>query len=284
MTHAVIAVGMTALEAARRADLLALAAAADALARNTAPALAAPAAPAADTLARHAAPGPDAPAVDAAPAPAAPVSAAFLQIEDPPLTAELDRLADRGTREICLVGVALGGTGHSRSWLHRVAGHWLRTRGANPPTLLAAPDLLRTPDPAALADLARQGFRERRALAADQAPLENPSWQDVPHHRHQVFACRGPRCTAKGAQDVVRALNAALGEAGLGDDDVLLTITGCQFPCNHSPVVSVQPDDTWYGHMTPDAARALVAEHLSQAGPPGPDAAVSAHRLPRSPR
>lgn len=251
---AAVAVGMTPFEAAHRARLFALAAAADELLRTD----------------------------DSRPAAAA--SAAFLQLEDPPLVAELTRLADRGVREICLVGVVLGGSGHTRSWLHRVAGHWLRQRGPTGPVLRAAPDLLRSADPAELAELARRGLDEGRPLSADQAPLENPSWESVPRHRHQVFACRGPRCSAKGAQDVVRALNAALGEAGLGDDDVLLTVTGCQFPCNNSPVVSVQPDDVWYGHMTPDAARDLVADHLSQGGPPSPDAAISRHRLPRAPR
>lgn len=246
--RAVVAVGMTALEAAQRARLFALAANADEL------------------------------------FPDAAVSAAFLQIEDPPLIAELSRLADRGFTEICLVGVVLGGSGHTRSWLHRVAGHWLRQRGPAAPVVRAAPDLLRSADPAALVDLAVTGLDEGRSLSADQAPLENPSWEAVPGHRHQVFACRGPRCSAKGAQDVVRALNAALGEAGLGDDDVLLTITGCQFPCNNSPVVSVQPDDVWYGHMTPEAAGDLVTDHLSQDGPPGPEAAISRHRLPRARR
>ena len=62
---------------------------------------------------------------------------------------------------------------------------------------------------------------------------------------------------------------------GLGDDDVLLTHTGCQFPCNQAPVVSVQPDDVWYGHVDADAASRIVAEHFV-AGTP-----VESHRLPR---
>ena len=64
-------------------------------------------------------------------------------------------------------------------------------------------------------------------------------------------------------------------QQGLGDDDVLLVHTGCQFPCNHSPVVNVQPDDVWYGGVDPDAARLIVAEHLVA------DRPVEARRLPR---
>ncbi|MCW2747242.1 MAG: hypothetical protein JWP10_384, partial [Nocardioidaceae bacterium] len=62
---------------------------------------------------------------------------------------------------------------------------------------------------------------------------------------------------------------------GLGDDDVLITHTGCQFPCNQAPVMSVQPGDIWYGHVDGDAARAIVSEHLVGGE------VVAAHRLPR---
>ena len=41
-----------------------------------------------------------------------------------------------------------------------------------------------------------------------------------------------------------------------------VTHTGCQFPCNQAPVVSVQPDDVWYGGVDPDAARRIVRDHL----------------------
>ncbi len=73
----------------------------------------------------------------------------------------------------------------------------------------------------------------------------------------------------------MRALVLGLVTAGLGDDDVLLTHTGCQFPCNQAPVVTVQPDDVWYGAVNPAAARAIVDEHLVG------DTPVASHRLPR---
>jgi (2Fe-2S) ferredoxin len=73
----------------------------------------------------------------------------------------------------------------------------------------------------------------------------------------------------------MRAVILGLMEAGLGDDDVLVTHTGCQFPCNQAPVVTVQPDDTWYGHVDPEAAREIVRGHLVGGDP------VVHHRLPR---
>ena len=62
---------------------------------------------------------------------------------------------------------------------------------------------------------------------------------------------------------------------GQGDDDVLITHTGCQFPCNQAPVVSVQPDDVWYSHVDPDTARSIAREHLVEGRP------VESSRLPR---
>ena len=66
-----------------------------------------------------------------------------------------------------------------------------------------------------------------------------------------MLVCRGPRCTALGSDRTAEALILALMRTGQGDDDVLITHTGCQFPCNQAPVVSVQPDDVWYGAVTP---------------------------------
>ena len=48
----------------------------------------------------------------------------------------------------------------------------------------------------------------------------------------QVLLCRGPRCTGFGANQVATALSERLAEHDLGDDDVLVTATGCLFPCN----------------------------------------------------
>jgi (2Fe-2S) ferredoxin len=90
-----------------------------------------------------------------------------------------------------------------------------------------------------------------------------------------VMICRGPRCTAKGAVDNLRAMIMAMLEHELGDHDVLLVHTGCQFPCNQAPVISVQPDDVWYGEVTPEGAARIVSEHFIGGNP------VSDHRLVR---
>ncbi|GAB4007237.1 (2Fe-2S) ferredoxin domain-containing protein [Nocardioides ultimimeridianus] len=191
---------------------------------------------------------------------------AFLQMADPGLSAELTRLADTGVDTITLIGISLGPLGPGQSWLSRIAAHWWRERAGHRPTLRIAKRLATD-----LTDLPE----ETRPITSYEPGLTSEAWEDVSGHRHQVNLCRGPRCTAKGAGDSLRALILAMLEHELGDDDVLLVHTGCQFPCNQAPVVSVQPDDVWYGRVDPAVAAAIVTEHLVGGRP------LASHRLNR---
>ncbi|MGW5236517.1 NAD(P)H-dependent oxidoreductase subunit E, partial [Streptomyces nodosus] len=103
---------------------------------------------------------------------------------------------------------------------------------------------------------------EVKPITGQEPGLTSAAWNEVPGHRHQVLVCRGPRCTAKGSDETLAALVRRLTEHGLGDDDVLVTQTGCQFPCNQAPVVSVQPDDVWYGRVDAAAAVTILSEHV----------------------
>jgi (2Fe-2S) ferredoxin len=196
-------------------------------------------------------------------------SVAFLQMGDPSLSRELTRLADLGVEAVTLVGVSLGPLAPGHSWLRRVAAHWWRERAGHRPaiavTTRSVSDIGETR--AALADV--------RTLHGDETGLTSDAWEHVTGHRHQVLVCRGPRCTARGSDDVVRALVLGLVQAGLGDHDVLVTHTGCQFPCNQGPVVTVQPDDVWYGGVDPESASRIVTDHLVAGRP------VEGRRLPR---
>ncbi len=197
---------------------------------------------------------------------------AHLQLADPSLNLVLDRLAAAGAQRIVLVGVSGGLGGPGVSWLRRIAAAWWGSYGGRAPQVAVAPAYLSEPaEWNALVELARP-------VTGPGAGLTSPAWEDVPEHRHQVFVCRGPRCTAQGAQETWKALVLALMGAGLGDDDVLVTTTGCQFPCNHAPVVSVQPDDVWYGRVGADDMETVVSSHLVGNVP------VEGLRLPRRPR
>jgi len=194
---------------------------------------------------------------------------AFLQMGDPSLSLELTRLADLGAADITLAGVNLGPLAPAHSWLRRIAGHWWRERAGSRPVVNVASRLVTSllDFDVALTDL--------KPISGTEPGLTSAAWEDVTGHRRQVLVCRGPRCTARGGEETMRALILGLMEAGLGDHDVLVTHTGCQFPCNQAPVVSVQPDDVWYGDVDPAAAGAIVREHLVDGTP------LESHRLPR---
>jgi (2Fe-2S) ferredoxin len=194
---------------------------------------------------------------------------AFLQMGDPSLSRELTRLADLGVDDITLVGVDLGPLAPAHSWLRRIAGHWWRERAGARPVLDVATRLVTS-----LGDL-EDALTDLKPISGTEPGLTSAAWEDVTGHRRQVLVCRGPRCTAQGGEETMRALILGLMEAGLGDHDVLVTHTGCQFPCNQAPVVSVQPDDVWYGSVDSAAAGAIVTEHLVDGTP------LESHRLPR---
>jgi (2Fe-2S) ferredoxin len=197
-------------------------------------------------------------------------SVAFLQQADPSLSAELTRRADDGAEVVILVGVSLGPLGPAHSWLRRVAAYWWRERTGHRPEVLVATRLASSPDEVGAV------LGETRPITGAEPGLTSAAWEDVTGHRHQVMVCRGPRCAAKGAVDNLRALVLAMLQHELGDDDVLLVHTGCQFPCNQAPVLNVQPDDVWYGRVDPRAATAIVDQHLVGGAP------VESHRLPRA--
>ncbi|MDN5893364.1 MAG: (2Fe-2S) ferredoxin domain-containing protein [Nocardioides sp.] len=199
-------------------------------------------------------------------------SVAYLQMGDPSLSTELTRLAERGVTTIVLVGVSLGTLAPANSWLRRIAGHWWRGReGRHRPVVEVATAMMRGDlDLALVLDVTRP-------VAGTEAPLTSAVWEDVPAHRHQVFVCRGPRCTALKSDKTAEALALELMRLEQGDDDVLITQTGCQFPCNHAPVVSVQPDDVWYGGVDPETVCRIAQEHLVDDQP-----LTDHHRLARA--
>jgi (2Fe-2S) ferredoxin len=194
---------------------------------------------------------------------------AHLQVGDPSLSRELTRLADAGADRIAIVGVSLGSLAPAASWLRRIAAHWWRERAEPRPRLEVATALVTAEQELAAA------LADTRVVTGDEPGLTSAAWADVTRHRHQLLVCRGPRCTALGSDGTAEAFVLALMERGLGDDDVLVTHTGCQLPCNHAPVVSVQPDDVWYGGVDRETAREIVAAHLVAGRP------YDERRLPR---
>jgi len=202
---------------------------------------------------------------------------AFLQLGDPSLSSVLDRLADAGVGAVVAVPVCLGPLAPGPSWLRRVAAHWWRERLGHRPEVRVAGQVLGRLDGDVLGVLDHLR-RDARPVTGVEAGLVSAAWEEATAHRHQLLLCRGPRCTARRSDATAEAVAIALVEAGCSDDDVLVTHTGCLLPCNHAPVVVVHPDDAWYGGVTPDVGRRLVAALLGDGA-----AALAARRLPRPP-
>jgi (2Fe-2S) ferredoxin len=76
-----------------------------------------------------------------------------------------------------------------------------------------------------------------------------------------VLCCFGSSCKKNGAEDVLDALKHELKVHDL-HKHVHITKTHCNHLCQHSPVVMVYPEGTWYEGMTPKSARKLVRKHI----------------------
>ena len=152
--------------------------------------------------------------------------------------------------------VITGKTFHSRIKPARVKG-LLKRAGATAQTdvpadeeLEAAWDL-RIESPADLLDQGALMAATRRMLPA------------------RVLVCGGPGCLVAGSREVHRALARAATEAGLSmtlelgqceepERDHLLSLTGCQGPCQLGPLVRVLPQDVLLTHASPADAAGVV--------------------------
>ncbi|MDG3011553.1 (2Fe-2S) ferredoxin domain-containing protein [Rhodococcus sp. D2-41] len=179
----------------------------------------------------------------------------------PTITEALDEAAQSGAAEVVIVSAQTVPDRKMDAWFARVVGHWLREQdGTAAPDVRIAGSLTDAPGYTDLLDAAIGG--PTTAARTTTAPITSPLWDEVPGFARHVLVCRGPRCSAQGGAETGRAIDEALTERGLGDDDVLITLTGCMFPCSQAPVVAVYPDDTWYAGLTADRVDRFVDEHL----------------------
>lgn len=97
----------------------------------------------------------------------------------------------------------------------------------------------------------------------------DPAWSSIPPHARQVFLCTGPRCVARGSLALWKTLRRELLKHDRIETPagVLLTRTGCQFPCNRGPVLTVYPERVWYGLRSDEQVCRVVVEHLRDGVP-----------------
>lgn len=129
--------------------------------------------------------------------------------------------------------------------------------------------------------LGRRGLDATAVLAAIGDPAQQldcqgvgevpsqPDWSAPPPHRHHLFLCTGPRCVRRGALPLWKTLRRELIRLDLYEnaEGALLTRTGCQFPCNRGPILTVYPERIWYGLRSDEQVCRVVAEHLRDGVP-----------------
>lgn len=88
------------------------------------------------------------------------------------------------------------------------------------------------------------------------------------YERH-VFVCTNERpadspkgsCMARGAEAVLQAFKAQVGERALGGR-MRAQKAGCLDYCSFGVTVVVYPEGTWYGRVTPEDVPEIVQSHL----------------------
>ncbi|MGO4204481.1 ferredoxin [Rhodococcus sp. TAF43] len=186
------------------------------------------------------------------------------------VTTALDEATASGATEVVVVSAQTVLDRKIDAWFRRVIGHWLREHSREHseeriPDVRVANPLSDNANYADLIDAAISG--PTTPARTTTAPLTSPAWDEVPGFARHVLVCRGPRCSARGGPEAAQALDHALEARGLGDDDVLVTQTGCLFPCSQAPVAVVYPDNTWYAALHADRVERFVDEHLVEGRP-----------------
>lgn len=81
-----------------------------------------------------------------------------------------------------------------------------------------------------------------------------------------VYFCAGGTCAQKGADHLIRETRALLRTVGqYGRTHTVKT--HCAGQCEHAPVLSVQPDNTWYRNMDAEKSERVIREHIMAGAP-----------------
>ena len=99
------------------------------------------------------------------------------------------------------------------------------------------------------------GLREQLAI-----PREVIARVKNPEHRWMAV-CRGTGCSSSASAEVRQALCDELDARGLSDR-VEIRRTGCFGFCEAGPIVVVHPEETFYTHVSPGDAEAIIEEHV----------------------
>ena len=194
------------------------------------------------------------------------VAVARMEGAGPGPMSALDALVEGGAQRILVQPVGVPFSDSLAAWLPGALAHWLEKQSGTPVSLFLAADQVGTTTVlAAIADAALAGADAAEPIAANNASITNPGWQEPPPFKHHLLVCSGPRCTFRETGTIRQALDRELRRAGV-NDECLITLTGCLFPCNQGPVIAVYPAGRWY-RLETDADVARFATALAEDDP-----------------
>jgi len=80
--------------------------------------------------------------------------------------------------------------------------------------------------------------------------------------KYRVYVCVGPNCGPKGSARLEGALERELADQGI-DEEVSITMGGCQSHCETGPTMVVYPGPVFYERVDKSRLRRIVAEHFA---------------------
>lgn len=191
------------------------------------------------------------------------VIGAMVDHGSPSLSEALDVCAASSATRILVVPVFMPDDRNLSRWLSHIIQRWLQKRPKSEiPVVLADPlgDQRIAHEAVAKIVAETQSGKQSQPIVPRERLFGDPEWSLIPPHAYHVLICGGPRCTTIGSDAAWSHLSKRLDEESL--DSVLVTRTGCLFPCNLGPTMVVYPEAIWYCGLTNDAVDRIVDEHF----------------------
>ena len=82
---------------------------------------------------------------------------------------------------------------------------------------------------------------------------------------YTVLVCQGTGCTSSKSEQIRLALENEVKKAAL--TNAKIDFTGCHGFCQQGPIVVVEPEGTFYTHVTVEDAAEIVHSHLKDGKP-----------------
>ena len=84
---------------------------------------------------------------------------------------------------------------------------------------------------------------------------------EIGKYEHTIYVCGGGGCISSKCQDTKDFIDSYIKDNGLSQK-VNVIFTGCMGTCAMGPVVLIEPERTYYVHVTPERAKEIIEKHV----------------------